>query len=827
MITSFEWVITRHTQSFFVSYHKSRKEWRIIMFCSNCGKEVNNNAKFCEFCGTTLNNNSQAPAQNTYSNQDQPPQNPRYSNAPPVNQAPYNQPPVNQQPVNQVPYNQAPINQSNYVNSPQTPPPQKPRRKKGCGCLIGAVVVVAIFVVIVMLLPSDWLEEEVPDNAYDNSPDSLFDDTPVDDSVSDDYVPVESTTGLGTYGTPMDINGLRDFYTAPVGDGSDIHTIMVYLIGSDLETDGGFASTDIYEMLEADIGDNVNLILMTGGATTWQMSDIRSDTCQYWQVKNGELISVNPDLGLLNMSDPNTLTQFINTTTTNFPADRYSVILWNHGGGTISGFGYDEHYPDDTLTLASIEDAFAQTNVKFDFIGFDACLMATAETAYMLEPYADYLIASQELEPGGGWYYTDWLTNLSNNPSMTTLDLAVNIIDDFITACENDSFFPNATLSVVELRQMPYTYEKMTKFLANSIDDIQNNEYVKLSHARSDAKDFGDGGNDQIDLVDYVLKSGVDGSQELVDAVSSAVKYYYNSYDVDNAYGLAMYFPYDYISHYSSVQDILFDVGYTSTYTDFFDMFISAMSGGQTQYNRSSGVTPEQDYSSEEWYDTETASAYEQSYDSHLLEDLIIDEKGDGYVLSLTDEQWEDIITIELQVMLDDGEGYIDLGSDNVYEFDEDGDLMIEFDYTWVSIDGHTVPFYAEEEIYNSDTDWFTNGYVPAFVNDEYVEIIIHWDNENPTGYVAGYRKYTEVGEPAGKGLFDLEAGDTVEWIVDYYTYEGEYDFYTFGDIYTVPDAEMLVSYEYVGDYDAMVYFVLTDTFNNVYETEAVIYSDY
>ncbi|MCR5235609.1 MAG: hypothetical protein K6E34_00220 [Lachnospiraceae bacterium] len=36
----------------------------------------------------------------------------------------------------------------------------------------------------------------------------------------------------------------------------------------------------------------------------------------------------------------------------------------------------------------------------FDFIGFDACLMATVETAYMLSPYADYMIASEEFEPG-------------------------------------------------------------------------------------------------------------------------------------------------------------------------------------------------------------------------------------------------------------------------------------------------------------------------------------------------------------------------------------------------------------------------------------------
>lgn len=44
---------------------------------------------------------------------------------------------------------------------------------------------------------------------------------------------------------------------------------------------------------------------------------------------------------------------------------------------------------------------------KFAFIGFDACLMATVETANMLVPHADYMFASEETEPGYGWDYTE------------------------------------------------------------------------------------------------------------------------------------------------------------------------------------------------------------------------------------------------------------------------------------------------------------------------------------------------------------------------------------------------------------------------------------
>ena len=60
-------------------------------------------------------------------------------------------------------------------------------------------------------------------------------------------------------------------------------------------------------------------------------------------------------------------------------------MLWNHGGGTALGFGYDEMYPDDMLSLSQIGNALSDSGIKFDIVGFDACLMGTIETAYMPE----------------------------------------------------------------------------------------------------------------------------------------------------------------------------------------------------------------------------------------------------------------------------------------------------------------------------------------------------------------------------------------------------------------------------------------------------------
>jgi hypothetical protein len=44
--------------------------------------------------------------------------------------------------------------------------------------------------------------------------------------------------------------------------------------------------------------------------------------------------------------------------------------------------------------------------LKIDILGFDACLMSMYEIGAVLAPYANYLLASELLEPGTGWDYS-------------------------------------------------------------------------------------------------------------------------------------------------------------------------------------------------------------------------------------------------------------------------------------------------------------------------------------------------------------------------------------------------------------------------------------
>jgi len=82
-------------------------------------------------------------------------------------------------------------------------------------------------------------------------------------------------------------------------------------------------------------------------------------------------------------------------------------VFWDHGGGSLTGVCLDEQH-GGSLTLPEIDEALSKAGTRMDVVGFDTCLMATLENAQMMARHADYLVASEETEPGGGWAWDAW-----------------------------------------------------------------------------------------------------------------------------------------------------------------------------------------------------------------------------------------------------------------------------------------------------------------------------------------------------------------------------------------------------------------------------------
>ena len=161
-------------------------------------------------------------------------------------------------------------------------------------------------------------------------------------------------------GTPSSAQDYASYDDGSISNlSTDKYTLMVYMCGSNLESDGGYASADIEEMLKAQLADEVNLLVYTGGAKRWYDFGISNRTNQIYKIANHKIELVKDNIGAKSMADSSTLLEFLNFCKTNYKADKYALIMWDHGGGAVSGFGLDElnGKKNDTLTIDEIKQA--------------------------------------------------------------------------------------------------------------------------------------------------------------------------------------------------------------------------------------------------------------------------------------------------------------------------------------------------------------------------------------------------------------------------------------------------------------------------------------
>ena len=178
--------------------------------------------------------------------------------------------------------------------------------------------------------------------------------------------------------------------------------------------------------------------------------------------------------------------------------------------------------------------------------------------------------------------------------------------------------------------------------------------------------------------------------------------------------------------------------------------------------------------------------------------------------------------SLDLNMFYDDGEGYIDLGLDNIYYFDDNGNLVADTDKNWLSINGNVVAYYHTDTT-KSGNDTIITGYVPAFLNGERVNLIIQFTNDD-NGIIAGASTDYVGGETeaVAKNLTEIKAGDTLDFICDYYNYDQEYqDSYLIGEQVIVTD-NMTISNTPVGDGKCLLLYRFSDIYNQNYWSEPI-----
>ncbi len=133
---------------------------------------------------------------------------------------------------------------------------------------------------------------------------------------------------------------------------------------------------------------------------------------------------------------------------------------------------------------------------------------------------------------------------------------------------------------------------------------------------------------------------------------------------------------------------------------------------------------------------------------------------------------------------------------DNVYDFDEAGGLLGINEGTWLAVNGQPVAYYHTATV-DDGTNYTITGRVPVLHNGSRAELILVFDNERPGGFVAGVQSVYLNGETdtVAKNQTGLQSGDVLEFLCDYYSYDGDYqDSYLLGEALTVTEEELVIS---------------------------------
>jgi hypothetical protein len=455
----------------------------------------------------------------------------------------------------------------------------------------------------------------------------------------------------------------------PVAAGDDIHTpipeqvqdsaptpeevqpevspeTQTWLIMLYQDADDDVLEYDIYfDMNEAEItGSSERVFIVSqmdryqgayegdGGWSTAKRFYLTPDT-DLWAVRSQEIA----DLGEVNMGDVSTLVDFATWAINNYPADRFALIMSDHGAGWLGGWSDMDNNDPDGLFMNDIESALAQivaqTGInKLDLVGFDACLMAQIESFSAIAPYARYAVASEEVEPSIGWAYAGFLQELVDNPAMSGRELAQSIVNNYIDQDQrivNDSareqYLEDAynytgsvtaqelafeegsttTLSAVDLEAFPEIHSALNNLLYIMTTIDQTHVARARTYAQSYYSIFRDVPPSYIDLEHFVrLLVEETGSHEvstaadvLYAAIDRAVISEKHGPERPGSHGISIYFPnselytsaYGY-QMYTSIVDSFVEI---SQWDDFLAFHYS----GQTfQPDFSGPVTPPDDF---------------------------------------------------------------------------------------------------------------------------------------------------------------------------------------------------------------------------------------
>jgi len=358
-------------------------------------------------------------------------------------------------------------------------------------------------------------------------------------------------------------------------------TFMIYLDADNNLEDAGIA--DLNEAESAGSTSQVNIVTQIDRIDGYDTSngdwkEARRYYVTYDSNPNSIGSTLISNLGEVNMGSSSTLASFIDWAKTNYPANHYALILWDHGSGPmwgsdLGGVCWDETNGDDYLTMTEVYNVLATRHV--DLLAFDACLMGSMEIFYQLKDTANVIIGSEKTEPGDGYPYDDILSWLILNPSAPPSQLGSIIVDKYFNSYPS---YEAITQTAINTSQLSNLEQKITD-LANYLLPQISNHQTEISNARDDAIHFDD--EPFLDLYDFCLNLEIEitdnstitsASEAVRNAIVASIINEEHSSSLSGAHGISIYFP-DSIYQYSNDYELLRFCS-SSTWDEFIKNFL-------------------------------------------------------------------------------------------------------------------------------------------------------------------------------------------------------------------------------------------------------------
>ena len=343
-----------------------------------------------------------------------------------------------------------------------------------------------------------------------------------DTTLASKQVPLQSPLSMGFSGRS---HGRKRM--SPKAD----WTIMVYMAGDNNLSAAG--DSDLAEMRQVGSTERVQVVVEFDNA-----GDAGTRRIRIAKDGVGEVVA---RLGETDSGSPVVLSNFIAWAAQHYPAQRYALILWNHGNGwaptevdriarAVASPGYSEReigersasplgrvmfrgslerifslatpgeraicsddgsgHSLDTIELGRVMargvEAIGQ---KFDLLGMDACLMSNIEVAYQLKDHVRYIVASEENEPADGWPYDRVLGRITAHPEMETAQFAQSIVSDYIGWYQARGHTGDITQAALDLSQMDLLIAPLDQFAQRLTADMSGS-YTDLWRAQRHSARF-------------------------------------------------------------------------------------------------------------------------------------------------------------------------------------------------------------------------------------------------------------------------------------------------------------------------------------------------